>query len=230
MGFCFLASVALNIFLVGNYVYVGDQVKKQKLSSNWAEEAAAEAEAVALISCSGHGKAYLDGLTVDGKPVCECNTCYGGPDCSLFSPDSAVDALGKYFIFGGGATQLLTAAVYALTMNLSSPAKVVAAAPTYPLYKAQIDFFQNMHFEYDGDALLLKNSSDTTANVIEFVTSPNNPDGNLREVVSQGPLVRAIYDHVYYWPHFTAIPAPANEDVMIFTISKFTGHAGSRLG
>lgn len=87
-----------------------------------------------------------------------------------------------------------------------------------------------MHFEFEGDASLLKNSSYTNANIIEFVTSPNNPDGNLREAVSQGPSVRAIYDHAYYWPHFTAIPAPANEDIMIFTISKLTGHAGSRFG
>ncbi|KAL0287180.1 UNVERIFIED_CONTAM: Tryptophan aminotransferase-related protein 1, partial [Sesamum angustifolium] len=97
--------------------------------------------------------------------------------------------------------------------------------------QTQTDFFQNTHFEYDGDALLLKNSSDTTANLIEFVTSPNNPDGNLREaVVPQGASVRAIYDHAYYWPHFTAIPAAADEDVMIFTISKLTSHAGSRIG
>ncbi|KAL0361824.1 UNVERIFIED_CONTAM: Tryptophan aminotransferase-related protein 4 [Sesamum radiatum] len=137
---------------------------------------------------------------------------------------------GKYFIFGGGSTQLLAAAVYALSMNLSSTAKVVAAAPAYPLYKLQTDFFQNTRFEYDGDALLLKNSSDTITKMIELVASPNNPDGNLQEAVLRGPNVRAIYDHVYYWPHFTAIPAPADEDVMIFTISKFTGHAGSRLG
>ncbi|KAL0361822.1 UNVERIFIED_CONTAM: Tryptophan aminotransferase-related protein 4 [Sesamum radiatum] len=138
---------------------------------------------------------------------------------------------GKHIIFGGGSTQLLAAAVYALSINLSMPAEVVAASPAYPVYKTQTDFFQNTHFEYDGDALLLKNSSDTTANVIEFVTSPNNPDGNLREaVVSQGASVKAIYDHAYYWPHFTAIPAPTNQDVMIFTISKLTGHAGSRLG
>ncbi|KAL0324893.1 UNVERIFIED_CONTAM: Tryptophan aminotransferase-related protein 4 [Sesamum radiatum] len=287
-SFCFLASVALNLFFVISPYYLSDW-KKQKLS-NWAEEAAAEAEAVALISCSGHGRAYLDGVVVDGKPVCECNTCYTGPDCSLLNPDCAADVnsgdplflepfwmqhaassavvvagwhrmsytfsdhsyisqelenhirrvhavarnaitKGKHLIFGGGSTQLLAAAVYALSINLSSPAEVVAAVPAYPVYKTQTDFFQNTHFEYDGDALLLKNSSDTTANVIEFVTSPNNPDGNLREaVVPQGASVTAIYDHAYYWPHFTAIPAAADEDVMIFTISKLTGHAGSRIG
>lgn len=40
---------------------------------------------------------------------------------------------GKYIIFGVGSTQLLGAAVYALSMNLSSPASVVAAIPSYPV-------------------------------------------------------------------------------------------------
>ncbi|KAL0324887.1 UNVERIFIED_CONTAM: Tryptophan aminotransferase-related protein 4 [Sesamum radiatum] len=247
-------------------------MKKQKLSSNWAQEAAAEAEAVALISCSGHGRAYLDGVVVDGKPVCECNTCYTGPDCSLLNPDCAANAdggdplflepfwmqnptgsavlisgwhrmsyvfpdssfvsqelenhirrvhsiaknaitEGKYIIFGTGSTQLLSAAVFALSMNLSSPAKIVAQAPYYP-----------------GDASVLKNTSGDGTELIEFVTSPNNPDAQLRNGVLQGPHVKAIYDHAYYWPHYTAIPAPADEDLMIFTISKLTGHAGSRFG
>ncbi|XP_011100603.1 tryptophan aminotransferase-related protein 4-like [Sesamum indicum] len=284
---CLLASVALNIFLVRNF-YVGDEWKKQRLSS-WAEEAAAEAEAVALISCSGHGRAYLDGVVVDGKPVCECNTCYGGPHCSLFSPDCAADAdggdplflepfwmqnpagsavlisgwhrmsyafpgssfisqelenhirrvhsiaknavtEGKYIVYGTGSTQLLSAAVFALSMNLSSPAKIVAQAPYYPTYRVQTDFFQTAWFGFQGDASELKNTSGDGAEVIEFVTSPNNPDAQLRNGVLQGPHVKAIYDHAYYWPHYTAIPAPADEDLMIFTISKLTGHAGSRFG
>lgn len=78
-----MASVALNL-----YFYFGSDFQKQKLS--WSEEAAAEAEAVASISCSDHGRAYVDGSMVDGKPVCECNTCYGGPDCSIFLPHSCL--------------------------------------------------------------------------------------------------------------------------------------------
>ncbi|KAI5654596.1 hypothetical protein M9H77_31783 [Catharanthus roseus] len=39
---------------------------------------------------------YLDGLLLqgNGKPVCECNACYTGPDCSHFLPASSyvVDA------------------------------------------------------------------------------------------------------------------------------------------
>ncbi|OIS97363.1 tryptophan aminotransferase-related protein 4 [Nicotiana attenuata] len=77
---------------------------------------------------------------------------------------------------------------------------------------------------------MLKNKSDFGGNVIEFVTSPNNPDGNLRNSVLKGPNVKTIYDHAYYWPHYTAIPAPADEHLMIFSMSKLTGHAGSRVG
>ncbi|GLU06943.1 hypothetical protein SLE2022_239270 [Rubroshorea leprosula] len=42
--------------------------------------------------------------------------------------------------------------------------------------------------------------------------------------------MKRIHDLAYYWPHYTAIPAPADEDLMIFTLSKLTGHAGSRFG
>lgn len=60
---------------------------------SWSTRAAEEAEAVAAIPCSGHGRAYLDGLVLNGhQPVCECNPCYGGSDCSKFLSDCAADA------------------------------------------------------------------------------------------------------------------------------------------
>ncbi|CAB4284367.1 unnamed protein product [Prunus armeniaca] len=41
----------------------------------------------------GHGRAYLDGLTRDGNvPVCECHSCYGGPQCSEFLTGCAANA------------------------------------------------------------------------------------------------------------------------------------------
>ena len=59
---------------------------------SWSQRAAEEAEAVASVECSGHGRAYLDGHFVDGKAVCECNSCFGGPDCSQFFPGCVADA------------------------------------------------------------------------------------------------------------------------------------------
>ncbi|KAL1540588.1 tryptophan aminotransferase-related protein 3-like [Salvia divinorum] len=287
LSLCLLGSTIVNIYFLSDLLCNDGKVK---VKVSWSEEGAAKAEEVAAINCSNHGRAYLDGMiNEDGKPVCECHTCYAGSDCSLSSPDCAADAdsgdplflenfwmhhasssavlisgwhrmsynfpgltaisevldshirhlhhvaknaltEGKYIVFGGGSTQLLNAAVYALSANLSSPASVVAAVPSYPLYKTQTDFFQNKNYAFKGDASLMSNASYANTNVIEFVTSPNNPDGNLKEAVCKGPCVRAIYDHAYFWPHFTAIPSPADEDVMIFTISKLTGHAGSRFG
>ena len=41
---------------------------------------------------------------------------------------------GKYIVFGGGSTQLLSAAVNALSSKVSSsPTKVVASVPYYPV-------------------------------------------------------------------------------------------------
>ncbi|XP_020535517.1 tryptophan aminotransferase-related protein 4 isoform X2 [Jatropha curcas] len=281
----FLTSIIINVLLISKrYVGEGDLT--------WTKRAATEAEAVAAISCSGHGRAYLDGLILDGKqePICECSDCYGGPDCSQLFPNCTVNANsgdplflepfwvkhagssaflvagwhrmsymysdgsyisqeleshirkvhaivgnaiteGRYIAFGVGSTQLLNAAVRALSpRNASSPARVVASIPFYPVYEEQTNLFQSMDFKFEGDTSSWKNNSDVYTDMIEFVTSPNNPDGKLNQAVLEGENVKTIYDHAYYWPHFTPIPTPADGDIMLFSMSKFTGHAGSRFG
>ncbi|XP_058111304.1 tryptophan aminotransferase-related protein 3-like [Magnolia sinica] len=279
----------LSIFISLNLFFGSCSSHENELT--WTKEAALEAEAVASISCSGHGEAFLDGsIGSDGKPICECHSCYGGPDCSKFTPDCPADAAsgdplflepywkkhaassavvvagwhrmsysfsdrstisielrtliqrlhavtrnaitdGRFIIFGDGATQLLNAAVYALSEdNSSHPASVVAAAPYYPGFRSQTEFFESDEYEWEGDARMWKNKSDSSMEFVEFVTSPNNPDGRLHRPTLRGPSVKTIHDYTYFWPHFTAIPAPADEDVMIFTLSKTTGHAGSRFG
>lgn len=63
-----------------------------------------------------------------------------------------------------------------------------------------------------------------------MVTSPNNPDGVCRKPVVKREGGMVVYDLAYYWPHYTPIISPADYDVMLFTLSKATGHAGSRVG
>lgn len=279
-----VSSLTLNSF-VKFRVLASDQL-------SWSRRAAEEAEEVAAISCSGHGRVYLDGIRVDADkpPICECNACFGGSDCSQYLPDCIADAdsgnplflepfwmrnaessavltagwhrlgysfsdgsyiseeldkhirqvhdvvgnavtEGRYIIFGVGSTHLLNAAVHALSLqNSSSPAKVVVSTPYYPTYKQQTEYFSTRDYYFGGDVSLWRNNSDNTTSFIEFVTSPNNPDGQPRKAVLHGPNVDHIYDRVYYWPHFTAISARADEDIMLFSISKLTGHAGSRFG
>ncbi|XP_039063096.1 tryptophan aminotransferase-related protein 4-like [Hibiscus syriacus] len=283
---CLVFSVTLNLLFIVN-IYVGDQWKL-----SWTTRAALEAERVAATYCSGHGRAYLDGLVADGnQPVCSCNTCFTGPDCSRFIPRCAADAdsgnplflepfwmqhlassalvvpgwhqMGytyddrtyvskeleklvrrvhstvgnavtenRFIIFGAGSTQILNAAVFALSAeNTSSTARVVSSVPYYPVDQEQTEYFSSTKFKFEGDAYTWRNRSDASStNMIEFITSPNNPDGQLKEAILHGPNVKTIYDRAYYWPHFTPIPAPADEDVTVFTLSKLTGHAGTRLG
>lgn len=295
---CFLCSLIANLFFgvnlylgrrgVGGWKWSSDEVNVQGLS--WSGRAAAEAESAAARECSGHGRAFLDGAVADGRPACECNTCYGGPDCSLFLPSCSANADGgdplflepfwkqhaessavvvagwhrmsysfsdqttlsqelesllrklhsqvgnaitddKYILFGAGSTQLLNAAVHALShLNSSFPASAVASIPYYALYQMQTEFFDSADCSFQGDPARWKNATNTTGDIIEFVTAPNNPNGQLNEAILHGPNVKTIHDRAYYWPHFTGIPSPAEEDLTIFTISKLTGHAGSRFG
>ncbi|GLT74617.1 hypothetical protein SLA2020_464050 [Shorea laevis] len=135
---------------------------------------------------------------------------------------------GKYIVFGAGSTQLLNAAVHALSVdNDPAASRVVASTPYYPVYREQTEFFDTDNYDFNGDTYTHKND---IGNFIEFVTSPNNPDGQLRKGILEGSNVKRIHDFAYYWPHYTATPFPADEDLMLFTLSKLTGHGGSRFG
>lgn len=86
---------------------------------------------------------------------------------------------------------------------------------------------QSRLFQWGGDAALY----DENKPYIEVVTSPNNPDGTLRTpVVNSEAEGKLIYDLAYYWPQYTPITHQINQDVTLFTLSKCTGHGGSRIG
>lgn len=73
-------------------------------------------------------------------------------------------------------------------------------------------------------AVTANDNSSTPPNVVEHVTSPNARDGALvKEGDGRSPV---IFDRSYYWPHYYPIAAPADEGIMLFSISKITGHAG----
>eukprot|EP00253_Pinus_taeda_P028721 PITA_28721 len=142
---------------------------------------------------------------------------------------------GRYIVIGTGSKQLINAAVYSLSprrQDAQLPAHVVAVPPHYGTYRTQTEMFDSADYSWEGDARawVKRSKSLNSTRFVEIVASPNNPSGSLQEGVLEGRNVRTVYDHAYYWPHFTAINEPVNEDVMLFTLSKLTGHAGSRLG
>lgn len=133
----------------------------------------------------------------------------------------------RHIVVGTGSTQLLMAALYALSSPADRhPVSLVAAAPFYSGYKDQAEFLRSGLYKWEGDA----HTFDKDGPYIEVVTSPNNPDGAVREAVVNRGEGKLVYDLAYYWPQYTPITQPLDHDIMLFTFSKCTGHAGSRIG
>ncbi|KAM3379533.1 L-tryptophan-pyruvate aminotransferase 1 [Capsicum galapagoense] len=132
-----------------------------------------------------------------------------------------------FIVVGTGSSQLIQASLYALSPpNEPEPISVVSAAPFYSAYAEVVNFVKSGLYKWAGDAHnFVKNGS-----CIELITSPNNPNGVIRKPAVNGDEGILIHDLAYYWPQYTAITSPANHDVMLFTVSKSTGHAGSRIG
>ncbi|CAK8537080.1 unnamed protein product [Lathyrus sativus] len=137
----------------------------------------------------------------------------------------------KYIVLGNGSSQVYLATLYALSTEKEKPSdfpiNVVAAAPHYSEYEVATDLLKSELFQWSGDACVY----DKDEPYIEVVTSPNNPDGTLRTPVVQSDAEgKVVYDLAYYWPQYTPINHELNQDIMLFTFSKCTGHAGSRIG
>ncbi|KAL0372362.1 UNVERIFIED_CONTAM: Tryptophan aminotransferase-related protein 2 [Sesamum calycinum] len=133
-----------------------------------------------------------------------------------------------HIIVGKGSSQIIQAALYALSDSLNQPnlISVVSAAPYHSSYREIADFLRSGLFKWAGDAYKF----DKDGPYIEMVNSPNNPNGVMREAVVNQAGGMVVHDLAYYWPQYTAITSPADCDIMQFTVSKCTGHAGSRIG
>lgn len=134
---------------------------------------------------------------------------------------------GRQIVVGTGSTQLFQAALYALSPpDAAEPMNVVSAIPYYSSYPSVTDFLKSGLYRWAGDAY----AYDRDSPFIELVCSPNNPDGYIREAVVERDGGKTVHDLAYYWPQYTPITAPADHDIMLFTVSKSTGHAGTRIG
>ncbi|XP_051123355.1 tryptophan aminotransferase-related protein 2-like [Andrographis paniculata] len=133
----------------------------------------------------------------------------------------------RHIVVGTGSTQLYQAVLYALSApNATEPISVVSVAPFYSSYPLITDFLKSGLYTWAGDARKFKLDKP----YIELVTSPNNPDGFTREPIVNQNHGTLVHDLAYYWPQYTAISSRADHDIMLFTVSKSTGHAGTRLG
>ncbi|KDP31053.1 hypothetical protein JCGZ_11429 [Jatropha curcas] len=133
----------------------------------------------------------------------------------------------RQIVVGTGSTQLFQAVLYALApQDAEQPISVVSAAPFYSSYPAITDCLKSGLYRWEGDATHFRKEGP----YIELVTSPNNPDGFVRRSVLNRTEGILVHDLAYYWPQYTPISSPADHEIMLFTVSKTTGHAGMRIG
>lgn len=136
----------------------------------------------------------------------------------------------RYIVVGTGSVQLINAVVHGLALqDAGRVSSVVAKTPFYGLYQAQTEYFESPLYTFAGEPSRVTGNPKGRGLEIELIASPNNPTGQMQEVPENvsGPVV---YDHAYYWPHLTPITKAQDSDIMLFTLSKVTGHAGSRVG
>ncbi len=119
---------------------------------------------------------------------------------------------GKHVVMGVGASQLVTAAIYALGN------KDVYAKPPYFSRFEQFSRFSGI----GSNLSIVKKPPMQT----EIITCPNNPTGKQENNPSCKVV---IHDLVYNWPQYTDV-VEYDEDIMIFGLAKATGHASTRVG
>ncbi|EKX38867.1 hypothetical protein GUITHDRAFT_114973 [Guillardia theta CCMP2712] len=131
-------------------------------------------------------------------------------------------------VFGDGSTPLLTLVSTILQSSTNSlPLKVWAQKPFYSGYSS-LSYANLVKFVGDEEN---RTTAAADEKVVEYVTSPNNPDGEIRTGVLSHPLT--VFDKAYSWPMYTFIDQPFNTSahpLSLWTLSKVTGHASSRVG
>lgn len=117
----------------------------------------------------------------------------------------------KFIIIGNGATQILYA-----TVSLFRGKKVAVKHPYYFKFPGIIS---------QAGAQMTDNAQEAD---IEIVVQPHNPlNVNFKPLKKDAE--KYIYDLCYNWPEYCDVQL-RNEDIMIYNLSKSTGHAASRIG
>jgi L-tryptophan--pyruvate aminotransferase len=142
----------------------------------------------------------------------------------LHSTINNAETSGYKIIVGAGASQVVSAVGYAAAkMNFEQIQMV-------PPFWGRLEILLNLGASAGGFiGNILKKAERSQAYFAKgftFVTSPNNPDGTIN---SPDPSFKVV-DMCYNWPQYTSGVEKGKHDVMIFGLSKATGHAGTRVG
>jgi L-tryptophan--pyruvate aminotransferase len=134
--------------------------------------------------------------------------------------DNVSNPAGYEIVIGCGATQVIQAAIHALQPG--ERMSVVYAQAPYFMRFPDMAHMAGAHF--------VKPIYNGTYYDVEINTLPNNPDGEWLQKKS-GDGVTVIHDLCYDWPQYMRDGVvKMSEDIMVFSLSKATGHASTRLG
>lgn len=123
---------------------------------------------------------------------------------------------GSHIVIGNGATQIIRAVV-------SLYDNACAAVPHYSRFRDFVINEQNfIGFMVDEDV-----RTNAKGSLLEIITTPNNPDGRISVATQNSDS--GLYDLCYNWPQYGNVTL-MDEAQMVFSLSKATGHAGSRIG
>lgn len=116
----------------------------------------------------------------------------------------------KHMVVGNGASHLLVAILHVLGKPATAKAPYFMRFPKFA-EAAGVDWNASLRG-------------------VEILTTPNNPDGT---VITQEPVnylkSTLVYDLSYNWLQY-ATPVNYDKDIMVFSLSKATGHASTRIG
>jgi len=128
---------------------------------------------------------------------------------------------GYQLVIGAGAMQLLSSVTHVLAKRKGM--KLFSAVPYWDVFEQIGNSPDNLTFTTDATL--------DPSNIIEVVTSPNNPNGHTTSAqYPPSTVAGTVHDFVYNWPHMTAMTRKHAEDVMVFSLSKLTGYSASRVG
>ena len=135
----------------------------------------------------------------------------------------------KSVVIGSGGTELIGAASWACKQlhGQNSDFYLAAQAPYYSGYTANYVGLGAANYTFVGP-----NTAKDASKVAELVTYPNNPTNEFRKPMYPNAAC-TIHDQVYWWPSLSNLSeggAPLDTSISMFSMSKLTGHAGTRLG
>ena len=135
-------------------------------------------------------------------------------------------------VTGLGSTQVMLGLIYAFATCIDKP-KFWEQTPCHSIHKNLVRLLGQQWI-----SSFTSKQGITTQPSIEFVTSPNNPDGSVRTPVTAAPII--LWDAVYAWPWygFTLMKLLSHMKkacskrlcIPIFSFSKSLGLAGQRVG